>query len=138
MSDDSGAENEAIEGAESPTDVAETAPKRLSDDGVILALAGAACLLAATTAHVRGQPEQVTFFALMAGIPAVGAVLLDFATDYVPGVRVHLLLGVAAVLGATFAVPDRHYVNIATLLVAGLMGLGRVYEREYRDKGPES
>jgi hypothetical protein len=109
--------------------------KRLSDDGLILALAGAACLLAANTAYERGQPDAVIVFALLAGLPALAAVVADLATDYVPDIRVHLLLGGAALLGAIFAVPGRHYANIATLLVASLMGLGRVLEIEYRGKG---
>jgi hypothetical protein len=109
--------------------------KRLSDDGLILALAGSACLLAANTAYGRNQPDAVIVFALLAGVPALAAVVVDVATDYVPGIRLHFLLGGAALAGAAFAAPGHHYVNIATLGVAGLMGIGRVFEVEYRGKG---
>ncbi|MFT4883323.1 MAG: hypothetical protein ACI8U4_000827 [Natronomonas sp.] len=111
--------------------------KRISDDGLILALAGAACLLAANTAYGRSQPNAVIVFASLAAVPALAAAVADLATDYVPSIRIHLLLGAAALTGAAFAVPGRHYVNIATLGVAGLMGLGRVIEVEYRGKGSE-
>jgi hypothetical protein len=117
--------------------VDEGGEKRISDDGLVLALAGAACLLAANTAYSRGQPDAVIVFAMLAAVPALGAVVADLATDYVPGIRVHLLLGASALVGAVFAVPGRHHVNIATLGVAGLMGLGRVFEVEYRGKGSE-
>jgi hypothetical protein len=116
------------------SDGGEGGEKRLSDDGLILALAGAACLLAANTAYGRGQPDAVIVFAMLAAVPALAAVVADFATDYVPDIRIHLLLGASALVGAAFAVPGRHYANIATLGVAGLMGLGRVFEVEYRGK----
>ncbi|QLD85476.1 hypothetical protein HWV23_06970 [Natronomonas halophila] len=112
----------------------ESGEKRLSDDGLILALAGAACLLAANTAYSRSQPDAVIVFAMLAAVPALAAVVADLATDYVPTIRIHLLLGASALVGAAFAVPGRHYANIATLAVAGLMGLGRVFEVEYRGK----
>jgi hypothetical protein len=131
MSDDSAATDDSPESG-GPDDTA--SDPRLSDDGVILALAGVACLLAAGTAASRGQPGPVAVFAVLAGAPAVVAVGADFLTDYTPGLRPHLLLGVAALVGAVAAVPGEHYVNVATLGVASLMGLGRIFEVEVRGK----
>lgn len=107
---------------------------RVSTDGILLALAGTACLLAATTAAVADQPRLVTALAVVAGLPAVLAAAADVATDYGPSLTFQLVLGVAALAGALAAVPGRHYVTIATLGVAGLMGLGRIYEVKVRGK----
>jgi hypothetical protein len=133
MSDDSESAVDAAESEASPDEPA--SDPRLSDDGVILALAGAACLLAAGTAYSLDQPSPVVVFAILAGIPAVVAVGGDLLTDYTPGLRPQLLLGVAALVGAVAAVPGEHYVNVATLGVASLMGLGRVFEVEVRGTG---
>ncbi|WP_178915101.1 hypothetical protein [Natronomonas gomsonensis] len=134
MSDDSESAVDDAPEADSDPDESASDP-RFSDDGVILALAGAACLLAAGTAYSLDQPSPVVVFAVLAGIPAVVAVGGDLLTDYTPGLRPHLLLGVAALVGAVAAVPGEHYVNVATLGVASLMGLGRVFEVEVRGKG---
>lgn len=107
---------------------------RLSTEGVILALAGAACLLAATTATLRAEPDLVVALAVIAGVPSVLASVVDLLSEYVPGTELHLLLGVAASAGALVALPGRHYLTAATLGVAGLMGLGRIYEVEVRGK----
>lgn len=128
MSDD---ETVADDETEEPPDEPESDP-RLSDDGVILALAGVACLLAAGTAYSRGQPSPVVVFAILAGVSATVAAGSDLFTDYTPGLRPHLLFGVAALIGAVAAYPGGHYVNVATLGVASLMGLGRILDIEVR------
>lgn len=133
MSDDSESAVDGSSGDETDPDDPASEP-RLSDDGVILALAGAACLLAAGTAYSLGQPGPIVVFAVLAGVPAVVAVGADLLTDYTTGLRPHLVLGVAALVGAAAAVPGEHYVNVATLGVASLMGLGRVFEVEVRGK----
>ena len=107
---------------------------RLSTEGMILVLAGAACLLAAATAAPRGEPDLVVALAVIAGAPAALASIVDLLSRYVPGMGLHLLLGVAASAGALVALSGPHYLTAATLGVAGLMGLGRIYEVEVRSK----
>jgi hypothetical protein len=105
----------------------------LSDDGIVLFFAALAGLLAATTAHSAGQPLPVVGFAVLAGLPALAAFLADVLTDVVPGTGLELVVGGAALAGALAAVPGRHYVNLATLLVAAALVLWRVVDVEFRD-----
>lgn len=126
MTDDS-------ESAPSDSDGSTTYAPGLSDDGVVLALAAAACLLAAGTASSTGQPQPVVVFAGVAGTPAVVAFLADALSEYVPGTGVELLVVGAALVGAAFAAPGRHYVNVATLAVAAALVGWRIYDVEFRD-----
>ena len=105
----------------------------LSDDGILLFFAALASLLAATTAVSTGQPQAVTVFAVLAGLPALAGFAADLVSGFVPGTGLELLVGGAALVGGLFAVPGRHYVNIATLFVAAALVLWRVVDVEFRD-----
>lgn len=105
----------------------------LSDDGILLFFAALASLLAATTAYSTGQPQPITVFAVLAGLPALVAFVADLASDFVPGTGLELLVGGTALLGGGFAVPGRHYANVATLFVAAALVLWRVVDVEFRD-----
>ena len=132
MSDDAGAEaaSGSPDGGTAGED--EKLAPGLSDDGVVLFFAALACLLAATTAYSTGEPLPIVVFAVLAGLPAGAAFLADVLTDFVPGTGLELLVGGSALAGALFAVPGRHYVNLATLLVAAALVLWRVVDVEYR------
>lgn len=104
----------------------------LSDDGIVLFIAALGCLLAATTAYSTGEPPAIVVFAVLAGLPSMAAFLADVLTDFVPGTGLELLVGGSALVGALFAVPGRHYVNLATLLVAAALVLWRVIDVEFR------
>lgn len=104
----------------------------LSDDGVVLAFAGAASLLAAATAHRRGQSPAVVGPALVAGGVAAVAVGLDVATDRVAGTPVEVAVGGAALAGALAALGWSHWVNAATLGTAAALVLWRVVDVERR------
>lgn len=116
---------------EDPDD--DTLAPGLSDDGILLFFAGLASLLAATTAASTGEPQPVTVFAVLAGLPALAAFAADLVSDFVPGTGLELLVGGSALAGGLFAVPGRHYVNIATLFVAAALVLWRVVDVEFRD-----
>ena len=105
----------------------------LSDDGILLFFAALASLLAATTAYSTGQPQAVTVFAILAGLPALVAFVADLGSEFVPGTGLELLVGGAALVGGGFAVPGRHYANAATLFVAAALVLWRVVDVEFRD-----
>lgn len=105
----------------------------LSDDGILLFFAGSACLLAATTASMRGQPRPVVLLGVAAGIPAIVGFLADLFTEYVPSTRVHLLVGGLAFLGTGYALQGSHYANAATLGAAAALVLWRYFDVEYRD-----
>lgn len=121
------------EAADEAVDEERTYAPGLSDDGILLFFAGVACLLTAGTAYSTGQPQAVVVFAALAGAPALGAFVADVVSEFVPGTGLELLVGGAALVGAGFAVPGRHYANIATLgVAAGIVGW-RVYDVEVRD-----
>lgn len=105
----------------------------LSDDGILLFFAGAACLLAATTASIRGQPRPIVVLGVAAGAPGMAAFLADVLTDYVPSTRVHLLVGGLSFLGTGYALQGPHYANAATLGAASALVLWRYFDVEYRD-----
>lgn len=105
----------------------------LSDDGILLLFAGMACLLAASTAYTTGQPQPITVFAVLAGVPAAVAFVADVLSEFTPGTGLELLVGGAALVGGVFAVPGRHYANVATLLVAAALIIWRVVDVEFRD-----
>lgn len=104
----------------------------LSDEGLLLVFAGLACLLAALTASIRGQPRPVVVFGSAAAVVAIAVVAVDLFSGYVPGLWVHLLVGGGAVIAAGFAVPGRHYANVATFGVAAALVLWRVVDVEVR------
>lgn len=128
--DDEAGDGEAGKAVEGEDE--ELAP-RLSDDGIMLAFAGGACLLAATAASVTGQPRPIAVFAGVAGGTAIAAFAGDVFTDYVPDNRVHLLVGGAALVAAALALPGRDWANVATLGAAAALVLWRVVDVEYRD-----
>ena len=105
----------------------------LSDDGILLLFAGAACLLAATTAYTRGQPGPVIVFGAAAGAVALPLFVVDLLSAYVPDFRVHLLVGAAAAVAVGFALPAGHYVNAATFGVGAALVLWRVVDAEVLD-----
>ncbi len=107
----------------------------LSDEGVLLLFAGAACLLATGTATVRGQPEPVVVFGAGAATVGLVGVAADLLSSRVPGTGVHLGVGVGAVVAAAAAVPGRHLVNVATFGLAAALVLWRVVDVEYRGAG---
>ena len=103
----------------------------LSDDGILLLVAGGACLLAAATARTRGQPGSVVVFGMAAGAVALPPFVADLLSAYVPGLRVHLLVGAAAALAGALALPGGHYLNAATFGVAAALVLWRVVDVEF-------
>ncbi len=105
---------------------------RISDDGILLAFAAAACLLAATTAYIRGQPAGVYGFAFLGGATAGVGTMADFLTDFTPGTTLEVCIGALGLLAAAAAVSGPHYVNLATLLAASALIFWRVYDVEYR------
>ena len=107
----------------------------LSDEGLLLLFAGAACLLATGTAAVRGQPEPVVVFGAGAAVVAVAGVAADLRSGRDPGTGTHLGVGVGAVVAAGFAAPGRHLVNVATFGLAAALVLWRVVDVEYRGAG---
>lgn len=104
----------------------------ISDDGIVLAFAGAACLLAALNAATTDQSLLVVAFAVVAGVVAVVAVAADVLAGFVPDTRVHLAVGGAALLGGLAAAPGRHWPNVATLGVAAALAFWRVVDVEFR------
>ena len=102
----------------------------LSDDGILLLVAGAACLLAAT-ARTRGQPGPVVVFGAAAAVVALPPFVADLLSAYVPGLRVHLLVGAAAALAGVFALPGGHYLDAATFGAAAALVLWRVIDVEF-------
>lgn len=130
MSDEAGSGSGSTDGETADGD--EKLAPGLSDDGIVLFFVALACLLAATTAYSTGQPLPVVGFAVLAGLPSLAAFLGDVLTDFVPATGLELLVGGSALAGALFAVPGRHYVNLATLLVAAALVLWRVVDVEVR------
>ena len=102
----------------------------LSDDGILLLVAGAACLLAAATARTRGQPGPVAVLGAAAGAVALPLFVVDLLSAYAPGLRVHLLVGGAAALAGVLALPGGHYLNAATFGAAAALVLWRVVDVE--------
>ena len=103
----------------------------LSDDGILLLVAGAACLLAAATAHTRGQPGPVVVFGAAAAVVALPPFVADLLSAYVPDLRVHLLVGAAAALAGALALPGGHYLDAATFGAAAALVLWRVVDVEF-------
>ena len=138
MSDESGAAEPAGPPADAGTDgdvdaeVDEPPAPGLSDDGILLFFVALGCLLAASTAYTTGQSLAIVVFAVLAGAPAAVAFLADVVSEFVPGTRLELMVGGAALVGAAAAVPGRHYVNIATLVVAAALVGWRVVDVEVR------
>ena len=102
----------------------------LSDDGILLLVAGAACLLAAT-ARTRGQPGPVVVFGAAAAVVALPPFVADLLSAYIPDLRVHLLVGAAAALAGALALPGGHYLNAATFGAAAALVLWRVVDIEF-------
>ena len=133
MSDGPPADDESAE--DPPPDAADgeevwVPMEGLSDDGILLLVAGVACLLAAATARTRGQPGPVAVFGAAAGAVALPPFVVDLLSAYVPGLRVHLLVGGAAALAGAFALPGGHYLNAATFGAAAALVLWRVVDVE--------
>ena len=103
----------------------------LSDDGILLLVAGAACLLAAATARAQGQLEPVVVFGAAAAAVALPPFVVDLLSAYVPGLRVHLLVGGAAALAGALALPGGHYLNATTFGAAAALVLWRVVDVEF-------
>jgi len=103
----------------------------LSDDGILLLVAGVACLLAAATARARGQPGSVVVFGAAAAVVALPLFVADLLSAYVPGLRVHLLVGAAAALAGALALPGGHYLNATTFGAAAALVLWRVVDVEF-------
>jgi hypothetical protein len=132
MNDGSAANSpEGDDRSEAPDDDEEWTPLAgLSDEGLLLLFAGSACLFAATTATTRGQPEPIAVSGAAAAVVALVIFTADLLSAYVPGSRVHLLVGGAALVGTGGAVLGRHYINAATLGVAAALVLWRVFDVE--------
>lgn len=105
----------------------------LSDDGILMFFAAAACLLSAAVGVTTDLPVSVAVIAAAGGVPAGVAFVADVRSAFVPGSRLELLVGGAAVIGALLAVPGRYYVTIGTLLAAAALVLWRVFDVEVRD-----
>ena len=130
-------QTEGGESADGPSESDdETVPLAgLSDEGLLLLFAGAACLLATGTAAARGQPEPVVVFGAGAAIVAIVGVAADLRSGRDPRTGTHLGVGVGAVVAAGFAAPGRHLVNVATFGLAAALVLWRVVDVEYRGAG---
>ena len=103
----------------------------LSDDGILLLVAGVACLLAAATARTRGQPGPVVVFGAAAAVVALPPFVADLLSAYVPGLRVHLLVGAAAALAGALVLSGGHYLDAATFGAAAALVLWRVVDVEF-------
>ena len=103
----------------------------LSDDGILLLIAGVACLLAAATARTRGQPGSVVVFGAAAAVVALPPFVADLLSAYIPDLRVHLLVGAAAALAGVFALPGGHYLDAATFGAAAALVLWRVVDVKF-------